>query len=67
MEPVEKESKPGFRYQVVCTDRRDFIEGYNHFYPREIDAMLKYINRMITKPDVVNIKITTWNEKGERL
>lgn len=54
-------------YQVYCTDSRDYIEDYENFGPREIDKMLKYINRMVTQPQITKIVTKKWDgEKPEK-
>lgn len=54
------------RFQVICSDKKDFIYEYNNFDFDKMEQMLDYIKRM-SKHDIVSrIQIIRWNEKGER-
>lgn len=53
-------------FQVVLLDNTDYILGYKNFKWDESEAMMDYIQFKSTDGSVQTIKITRWNEKGER-
>lgn len=54
-----------YKFQVSIMDKKDYIVEWKNFEPREIDRMLKYINKHVTLQGAT-IKITRWNEQGDR-
>ena len=53
-------------FQVVALDSKDYIQEYKNFTWNEIPKMLEYIDYHATNGIVQTIKITRWNEKGEK-
>lgn len=56
-----------YNFQVVCLDRSDYIIEYKNFSIPELRQMEEYIGTMCTSIEVNTIKITRWNDKGERV
>jgi len=53
-------------WQVVILDKKDFVIEFNNFTWEQKDIMLNYVRNQLIQKDNQMIKITRWNEKGEK-
>ena len=53
-------------FQVVSLDKHDYINVYRNFQMNESAMMLQYIEFLTHQPECQIIKISRWNEKGEK-
>lgn len=62
----KRQVKKGLHFQVVLHDDRDYILEHRDFHWGQINLMTEYMRNNCTRADVQTIKITRWNEKGEK-
>jgi hypothetical protein len=53
-------------WQVVILDSRDYILEYKNFSWEQRSMMLEYVRHQLIQKDNQMIRITRWNEKGEK-